>query len=99
MTFPSTGPAEDLPSGCASLWDMRRLISLRGAGLAALLGLAIVVATWVGTYRETHPTIGLDLLSHPMPTTYTTSPGWTTPVAAAIGIAAVATVALVLGRR
>lgn len=81
--------------------EMKRLAITppRLAVATVIIGVAASGAVWIATYRQAHAWVGPMLRPGLMPTTYT-SPAWTTPVAALIGIAAVGVVAaLVLRRR
>ena len=66
---------------------------------ATILALAAGAAVWVATYRTTEPYTGMGpRLPNVVPVIHA-SPAWTTPVAAAIAIAAIGATVLVLRRR
>lgn len=75
------------------------LTPVRLSALAATLGGAAAAMVWVATYRvAVPPYTGMGPVLWGLPTT-STSPAWTTPVAAVIAIAGVGVAGLVLRRR
>jgi hypothetical protein len=73
---------------------------LRLAAAVAIFGVAAGLGVWVATYEVQQPYVGPALAAPNIQylPSYT-SPAWTTPVAAMIGVAAVAAALFVLRRR